>query len=107
MTIHLPEDLARSIRAEVLGGRFASADEMVAAAVRDYLRRRHGPGRPEATAAVAEEEPSAQELQRRLLEAGVLSEIKPPITDLTPYRQRQAVPIQGEPLSETVLRERR
>ena len=50
---------------------------------------------------------SGQELQRRLFNAGVLSEIKPPITDLTPYQNRQAVPIQGEPLSETVIRERR
>jgi Arc/MetJ-type ribon-helix-helix transcriptional regulator len=39
MTIHLPEDLAGSIRAEVLSGHFASEDDMVAAAVRDYLRR--------------------------------------------------------------------
>ena|SRR5438046_1222459 len=113
MTIHLPEDLASRIRAEVLSGRFASADEMVAAAVRDYLRRKHGLARPTGAAAAAgppahaEEEPSDQELQRRLFEAGVLSEIKPPITDLTPYHHRQAVPVQGEPLSETVLRERR
>ena len=48
-----------------------------------------------------------QELQRRLLEAGIISEIKPPITDMTPYRNRRAVPIQGEPISETVIRERR
>ena|SRR5581483_5139025 len=46
-------------------------------------------------------------LQQRLLEAGVLSEIKPPITDLKPYQNRQTAPIQGEPLSTTVLRERR
>ncbi|AGA28706.1 hypothetical protein [Singulisphaera acidiphila] len=48
-----------------------------------------------------------EELQQRLLAAGLLSEIKPPITDLTAYRNRRAVPIQGEPLSETVIRERR
>jgi hypothetical protein len=36
-----------------------------------------------------------------------ISEIKPPITDLTPYRNRRAFPIQGEPISETVIRERR
>jgi hypothetical protein len=48
-----------------------------------------------------------EELQRRLLAAGLLSEIKPPITDLTAYSNRRAVPIQGEPLSETVIRERR
>jgi Arc/MetJ-type ribon-helix-helix transcriptional regulator len=111
MTIHLPADLASSIRAEVLSGHFASEEDLVAAAVREYLRRRREQARPMADAAGqpahAEEEPSALELQRRLLEAGVLSEIKPPITDPTPYRNRQAVPIQGEPLSETILRERR
>jgi len=47
------------------------------------------------------------DLQRVLLAEGVLSEIKPPITDLAPYRDRKAVPIQGEPLSETIIRERR
>ena len=45
MTIHLPEDLANSIRAEVLSGHFPSEDEMVAAAVRDYLRRIQGQAR--------------------------------------------------------------
>jgi Arc/MetJ-type ribon-helix-helix transcriptional regulator len=104
MTIHLPDDLERYIRAEVVSGHFASEDEMVAAAVRDYLRRKQDQaGRP----SPATGEPNAQEAQRRLFQAGLLSEIKPPITDLTPYRHRQAVPIQGEPLSETVLRERR
>jgi hypothetical protein len=53
------------------------------------------------------EEPDNQELQQRLLEAGIISEIKPPITDLTPYQNRQPVPILGEPLSQTVSRERR
>jgi hypothetical protein len=59
--------------------------------------------------AQTEGEPSRQDLQRRPFEAGVIREIKPPITDLTPCqnRNRQAVPIQGESLSETILRERR
>ena len=48
-----------------------------------------------------------QDAQRRLFDAGLISEIKPPITDLPPYRDRKAIPIQGEPLSETVIRERR
>jgi Arc/MetJ-type ribon-helix-helix transcriptional regulator len=38
MTIHLPEDLETSVRAEVDRGRFASADEAVAEAVRTYFR---------------------------------------------------------------------
>jgi Arc/MetJ-type ribon-helix-helix transcriptional regulator len=112
MTIRLPEDLESSIRAEVLKGPFASEDEMVATAVRDYLRRKHGESGQAGNAArrapaQGGEEPEAEELQRRLFEAGVLSEIKPPITDFTPYPNRHAVAVQGEPLSETIIRERR
>ena len=108
MTVNLPEDLASSIRAEVLSGHFASEEELIAAALQDYLRRKHGRGPDNALGRPPEtgEEPAAIELQRRLFEAGVLSEVKPPITDLAPYRNRQAAPIQGEPLSETVIRER-
>ena len=39
MTIHLPADLESSIRAEVDRGRFASADDVVAEAVRSFLRQ--------------------------------------------------------------------
>jgi hypothetical protein len=44
--------------------------------------------------------------QRALYEAGLLSEIKPPITDPRPYR-RDPIKIKGKPLSETVVEERR
>src|SRR5262249_9951160 len=47
------------------------------------------------------------EVQRQLFAAGLVSEIKPPIRDLSGYRNRRAVPIEGEPLSETVIRDRR
>jgi Arc/MetJ-type ribon-helix-helix transcriptional regulator len=40
MTIHLPEDLENSVRAEVQSGHFATADDAVAEIVRDYFRRR-------------------------------------------------------------------
>jgi hypothetical protein len=55
----------------------------------------------------AAEQQVSIEMQRKLLEAGIIGEIRPPITDLAPYRNRKAVPIQGEPISETVIRERR
>jgi hypothetical protein len=47
-----------------------------------------------------------QRVQRALYEAGLVSEIKPPITDPTPYR-REPIRIKGKPLSETVIEERR
>ena len=48
MTIQLPNELERDIRAEVLSGRFASVDEAMAEAVRLLLRQRNRAGaRPE------------------------------------------------------------
>ena len=47
-----------------------------------------------------------QRVQHALFEAGLVSEIKPPITDPTPYR-REPIKIKGKPLSETVIEERR
>ncbi len=47
-----------------------------------------------------------QRVQRALYEAGLVREIKPPITDPTPYR-REPITIKGKPLSETVIEERR
>jgi Arc/MetJ-type ribon-helix-helix transcriptional regulator len=38
MTIHLPKDLETFIRAEVLSGHFASEEDFVTEAVREYLR---------------------------------------------------------------------
>lgn len=106
MTIRLPEDLASSIRAQVHSGFFSSEDDLVATAVRDYLRRQQSPA-PHTCPPATPKDIDPQELQRRLFAAGIISEIKPPITDLTPYLNRQAVPIEGEPISETAIRERR
>jgi hypothetical protein len=46
------------------------------------------------------------ELERRLFEAGLLSEIKPPTLDLAPYRDRRPVEVAGKPLSEVITEER-
>ena len=48
MTIQLPPDLESSIRAEILSGQFASEEELVAEAVRDYLHRRQDQTEPSA-----------------------------------------------------------
>lgn len=48
-----------------------------------------------------------EEFERRLLERGVISRIPPPITDLTPYRDRKLLEVEGKPLSETIIEERR
>ncbi len=107
MTIRLPEYLERYVHDQVQAGLFPSEDDVI----RDALERHRKAQQPQAKAAGqpirTPEEIADQELQRRLLAAGVISEIKPPIDDLTPYQDRRAVPIQGEPISETAIRERR
>lgn len=47
------------------------------------------------------------ELEYRLFEAGLLSEIRPPTPDLAPYRDRHPVEVTGKPLSEVITEERR
>jgi Arc/MetJ-type ribon-helix-helix transcriptional regulator len=107
MTIHLPEHLERYVHDQVQAGFFRSEDDVI----RDALERHRQTLQPQAKAPgqpnLTPQEIADQELQHRLLAAGVISEIKPPITDLTPYQNRRAVPIQGEPISETAMRERR
>jgi hypothetical protein len=54
----------------------------------------------------AEMSPESQ-LDQLLLEAGVISEIPPPITDFTPYENRRPIEVKGKPISETIIEERR
>ena len=62
---------------------------------------------PEPSSDLTEEELADQEMQRRMVESGLLSEIKPPFRLLPPRERFTPIPILGEPLSETVIRERR
>jgi hypothetical protein len=47
------------------------------------------------------------EFAHKLVAFGVLSEVTAPITDLTPYQNRQPITTTGKPLSEVILEERR
>jgi hypothetical protein len=46
-------------------------------------------------------------LNQRLRELGLLKEVKKPITDFTPYQNRTLITVQGRPVSETLLEDRR
>jgi len=48
-----------------------------------------------------------EEVEQKLFEAGVIRQPPPPITDFSPYQNRQMIQIKGKPLSETVIEERR
>jgi Arc/MetJ-type ribon-helix-helix transcriptional regulator len=98
MTIHLPKDVERSIDAEVTMGHFASADDAIAEAWRSYLRRRTEA--PRANAAPLDE------LHRQMLADGLISQLPDTAADIDD-EQDEPVEIDGEPLSETIIRERR
>ncbi len=46
-------------------------------------------------------------LDQRLLAKGAMSRIPPPITDFSTYQDRELVEIEGRPISETVVEDRR
>jgi hypothetical protein len=107
VTIHLPDYLERYVHDQVQAGRYSTEDDVIRDALDRHRKAEPLPEPPTGQPVLTPEDIADQELQRRLLAAGIISEIKPPITDLTPYRNRRAVPIQGEPISETAIRERR
>ncbi len=48
-----------------------------------------------------------EEFEQHLYEKGIISEIKPPITDFSRYDNYKPITVTGEPISETIIRERR
>jgi Arc/MetJ-type ribon-helix-helix transcriptional regulator len=107
MTIQLPEHLERYVHDQVLAGRFRSEVDVILDALERHRQAQQPLAETTAQPSLTPEEIADLEVQRRLLAAGVISEIMPPITDLTPFQNRRAVPIQGEPISETAIRQRR
>jgi putative addiction module CopG family antidote len=100
ITVQLPEDLERFLRGEVQSGRFASADEAVSEALRRLRQQREG---TEAHAKPLTED----EWQQQLVDSGLLARIPPRGAARPPRPPFQPIPLAGEPLSETILRERR
>jgi putative addiction module CopG family antidote len=97
VTIHLSEDLENHVQGEVRKGRFASSDEAIAEAVR-LLRQK----KLEAEHSAA----TPDEINQRLLEGGLLSHI-PARPDPATYREFAPIVVASEPISETIIRERR
>ena len=107
MTIHLPEDLQRYVHDQVLAGHFRSEDDVILDALARHRQAQQPSAKVNAQPDLTPEEMADQDMQRRLLQAGIISEIKPP-PRLLPARERfTPVPITGEPISETIIRERR
>lgn len=96
LTIRLPDDLEDSLRDEVHKGRFVSVDEAIAEAVRRLVLPSPSSGN----------QLSEAEFQQHLLDLGLMTQLPETAAD---FDDPDDVPIaiEGEPLSETVIRERR
>jgi Arc/MetJ-type ribon-helix-helix transcriptional regulator len=120
MTIHLSKEVENAIKAAVRSGRYASADEMIARLVQDEARRREEPKQPRTSrketnrartvtrAAEPDKPKMVEELHRRWMASGLITQLPDPAQDVNDDDpEDQPVVIKGEPLSETILRQRR
>jgi Arc/MetJ-type ribon-helix-helix transcriptional regulator len=98
MTIHLPENLESSILAAVRSGHFASVDEAMAEAARLLLTKCQ-PTKPARALTL-------DELDQQMLAEGLMSQLPNAAQDIDDEDDEPVV-IEGEPLSETIIRERR
>jgi hypothetical protein len=48
-----------------------------------------------------------EEFEQHLYEKGIIGEVKPPITDFSRYDNYEPITVKGEPISETIIKERR
>jgi putative addiction module CopG family antidote len=100
MNIRLSDDLERFVRTQVKSGRFGSEAEVIGEALRLLQERQPEPA-PHA-APLTEEE-----FKRHLLEIGMVSQLPTTPGDAADDDEDAPIIIAGEPLSRTVLRERR
>jgi Arc/MetJ-type ribon-helix-helix transcriptional regulator len=98
MNLHISGDAERIIRFKLQGGQFASESEVVEEALR--LLDQQGQSRS-ATPPLTEEE-----FQRHLVGLGLMSALPDNGADVDDPDD-EPIGIEGEPLSETVIRERR
>ena len=95
MTIQLPPDLENSVCSLVQRGQFVSVDDAMAEAAR-LLLRQQPPKKPL----------TRVEFDQQLLAMGLMSQLPETDADFDDPDD-EPIEIEGEPISETVIRERR
>jgi Arc/MetJ-type ribon-helix-helix transcriptional regulator len=114
MTIHLPKDQQQFVHDAVRAGFYASEDDLFTDAVERLRQAMPKPARTSGKAAERRTKAAPQrkkplsrdELNERLLASGLVTRLPDPAEDIDDDDDPPIV-IQGEPLSETVIRERR
>jgi Arc/MetJ-type ribon-helix-helix transcriptional regulator len=119
MTIHLPKEIERDILAEVQSGHYASVDDALVKAWQTLRRQASAPTKPKAAAASGKKATRSkdarpnkpltiEEIHRQMMASGLITRLPDPALDIDDDDpEDQPVTIKGEPLSETILRERR
>jgi Arc/MetJ-type ribon-helix-helix transcriptional regulator len=112
VTIHLSKDLERFVQDAVRTGRYATEDDVIRDALlllrRDMPTNAGVPGRR--TKRVQPDEPNKpltpDELNQQMLASGLIARLPDPAEDIDDAAD-PPIAIKGEPLSETIIRERR
>jgi Arc/MetJ-type ribon-helix-helix transcriptional regulator len=113
MTLHLPKDLEQFVHDAVRAGRYAREDDVI----RDALIRlrqatpedvaKSGQGTKRAKPVLPKKKPLTEaELQQHMLEIGLMTQLPDTGADFDDPDDKP-ITIKGEPLSETIIRERR
>jgi Arc/MetJ-type ribon-helix-helix transcriptional regulator len=100
MTIHVSKDVENTINAAVRNGQFSSASEMIDKLVREYDQRKRQTAKRAKSKARTEEE-----ILQQMLADGLITRLPDRTADTDD--DDAPVVIEGEPLSETIIRERR
>ena len=96
MNIQLPDNLENSVRSLVNGGRFASVDDAMTEAARLLLKQ-----------ATPHQQPANKDaFHQRLIDMGLMTQLPDTANDYDDPDD-QPITIEGEPISETIIRERR
>ena len=98
MNVLISENSERVIRFQVQSGRFATESDVIDAALRLLNQSEQEPA--------AKKPLTEDEFKQQLLITGLMTSLPTPL-DPTKRRDFQPVIIDGEPLSETIIRERR
>ncbi len=109
MTIHLPKDVESSINAEVMRGNFASTDDALATAWRAFKQTKLGrkqAGKKPLVPTTQKKLLTEAEVLQRMLASGLITQLPNPAEDIDDADDLP-IAIKGEPLSETIIRERR
>jgi Arc/MetJ-type ribon-helix-helix transcriptional regulator len=117
MTIHLSKDMEQIVHNAVLAGLYASEDDVIRAALTRLEQTLPKPARTPAKAAkrprAAARQPKKKpltvaEIHQQMLASGLITALPDPSQDIDDDDPDDLpVIIKGEPLSETIIRERR